>query len=101
MDADKTVTVNFSEVPAVTATLTLAVNGSGWTNPVVGEHEYSEDEVVTITATPGWVWEFINWTGDVADPNSATTTVTMDANKTVTANFEELFYPPDTNTPGQ
>jgi len=50
---------------------------------------YAENEVVTITATPGSGWQFDSWTGDVGDPGSASTTVTMDDNKTVTATFVE------------
>ncbi len=85
MDADKTVTANFSQ--AVTYTLTMAVNGDGSTTPPVGNHTYPSGTVVNITATPDAGWKFINWEGDVADPNSANTTVTMDADKTVIAVF--------------
>ena len=85
MNSNKTVTANFS--PAAPVTLTMAVTGNGSTDPTVGEHEYSEGEVVTITATPDVGWQFDDWTGDVANTNSATTTVTMDTDETVTANF--------------
>jgi uncharacterized repeat protein (TIGR02543 family) len=61
--------------------------GGGTTDPSVGVHVYSEDEVVDITATPNAGYEFDHWTGDVADPNAASTTVTMDGDKTVTAHF--------------
>ncbi|GAH70013.1 unnamed protein product, partial [marine sediment metagenome] len=93
MDSPKTVTANFELIP-VTYTLTMAVDGSGTTEPAVGEHSYPADEVVSITATSASGWDFVNWTGDVADPDSATTTVTMDSPKTVTANFE-LIPPVD------
>jgi uncharacterized repeat protein (TIGR02543 family) len=83
-------------VTAPTATLTITVNGSGFAAPAMGEHEYSADEAVTITATPDSGWQFDGWDGDVANSNSATTTVTMDASKTVTANFSET---PVTTTP--
>ncbi|UCG54455.1 MAG: hypothetical protein JSV32_07705, partial [Dehalococcoidia bacterium] len=43
--------------------------------------------------SPAAGWEFSNWTGDVADPNSTATTVTMNANKTVTANFTTIGAP--------
>ncbi len=69
-------------------TLTMAVTGNGTTTPVVGDHIYLANTVVNITATPDAGWEFVNWTSDVADPNSTTTTVTVDADKTVTANFQ-------------
>ncbi|MCJ7811748.1 hypothetical protein MUP95_00300, partial [bacterium] len=70
--------------------LTMAVNESGWgtTTPTVGDHLYDKDEVVAITAAPTAGYQFVNWTGDVEDPNSANTTVTMNGNKTITANFQ-------------
>jgi len=94
VDADKSVTANFQSVSQTTATLTMQVNQTGWgtTDPSVGQHEYTLDQVVTITATPASGYEFVSWNGSVFDPNSATTTVTMDANKTVTANFVRIQY---------
>ena len=85
MDGDYTITAHFSE--AEIFTLTIALNGSGSTNPAVGEHEYQEGTVVNISATPDEGWQFVNWSGDVADPNSASTTVTVESDKTITANF--------------
>jgi uncharacterized repeat protein (TIGR02543 family) len=93
MDANKTITANFSEAPVATATLTMAVNGSGSITPAVGGHEYSEGEVVNITATAASGWQFDSWTGAGANSSSANTTVTMDANKTITANFSEAPAP--------
>jgi len=56
---------------------------------------WSWDENVTLLAvnsTPGY--GFVNWTGDVADPDAISTTVTMDDfTKNATANFAEL--PPE------
>jgi|GEM_PF-1492370 len=85
MDANKTVTANFTKIQAIT--LTMAVNGQGTTTPPVGAHDYSQNDVVTITATPATGWNFVNWTGPVANAYSTSTTVTMDTSKTVTANF--------------
>ena len=69
--------------------LTLAVSptGGGTTDPEAGVHAYADGTVVDITANPADGYEFDSWTGDVADVNSASTTVTMDGDKTVTANF--------------
>ena len=94
MDADKSVTANFQAVSPTTATLTMAVNQTGWgsTNPAVGPHDYALNSVVSITATPAAGYQFVSWNGGVFDPNSASTTVTMDANKTVTANFSRIEY---------
>ena len=94
MDGDKTVTAHFSLIP-VTYELTMAVDptAGGTTDPAVGVHTYPEDEVVAISATPNAGYEFDHWTGDVADPNAASTTVTMDGDKTVTAHFSVLVTP--------
>jgi uncharacterized repeat protein (TIGR02543 family) len=81
-------------VSGPTNDLTMAVSpgGSGTTNPAVGTHPYAEDTVVNITATPAVGYVFDHWTGDVANPNSASTTVTMDADQTVTAYFVSQNY---------
>lgn len=81
-------------IAQVTYVLTMAVepSGSGSTQPAVGDHNYASGTVVEITATPLTGWDFVNWTGDVADPNNSTTTVTMDDNKVVTANFVQQTF---------
>jgi len=46
---------------------------------------------VNITATPDGGYNFVNWTGDVGtidNVNAASTTITMSANYSITANFE-------------
>jgi len=85
IDGDKTVTAVFEEIP--TYTLTIAVNGEGSVSPSPGAYDYEENEMVNISAAPAEGWRFVNWSGDVADRNSDSTTVVMDDNKTVTANF--------------
>jgi LruC domain-containing protein/uncharacterized repeat protein (TIGR02543 family) len=83
--------------PVTTYVLTMAVNpaegGIGITNPSVGTHTYDAGTVVpvTATATPVSGYHFVDWTGDVANPNSASTTVIMDADKTITANFSNQY----------
>jgi len=81
--------------PIITYTLTMAVNGIGTTTPAVGSYSYPAG-TVPITATPGAGWQFVNWTtaimSEIADPTAASTTVTVDADKTVTANFALEWY---------
>jgi hypothetical protein len=85
-DTMTVVTANFSQLQLVT--LTMQVTGNGTTMPASGDHEYPLGTVVDITAIPeSGDWNFINWNGDVADTSSISTTITMDADKTVTANF--------------
>jgi C1A family cysteine protease len=75
--------------------LTMAVNGNGTTTPAVGNHTYTVGTVVNINATPDAGWQFVNWTtanmSEIANATAASTTVTVDENKTVTANFVEQF----------
>ena len=74
-------------------TLTMAVDPTegGTTDPSVGTNTYSSGTVVNIEAMPETVYEFVNWTvntgANVAEPDNTSTTVTMDTDKTVTANF--------------
>jgi uncharacterized repeat protein (TIGR02543 family) len=93
MDSNKSLTANFSKI---TYTLTTGVNGTGAIDPAVGDHMYDPGTVANIAATAGSGWEFINWSGDVADPFSNTTTVTMDSSKTVLAYFSQI--PPLANS---
>ena len=86
MDGKKGITANFSKIPY---TLTIAANGQGTTNPPAGARTYDAGTVVNITANPGTGWRFDSWSGDVAAPTSAITTVTMNSDKTVTANFSK------------
>ncbi|MAH39537.1 MAG: hypothetical protein CL873_03275, partial [Dehalococcoidales bacterium] len=93
MNADKTVTANFSQIPATQYTLTINTAGNGTTT---GAGTYDEGTAVPITATLASGWEFVNWTGDIGgigNINLASTTITMNADKTVTANFSQI--PPD------
>lgn len=89
MDVSKTVTAVFAPIQ-----LTMAVSpaGAGTTVPAVGgPYPKSLNEVVSIQATANEGYTFDHWTvsagSNVADPNSASTTVTMDTGKTVTAVF--------------
>ena len=84
MDEGKSVTANFVEI---SYTLTMGTSGNGTTTPVAGDHEYGEGAVVSITANPGSGYVFSSWTGDVASSTSASTTITMDEDQTITANF--------------
>ena len=91
MDADKNVTANFA---LLSYNLTAeSTDGGKVTSPGEGAFTYNCSMVIDLVAVADECYEFVNWTGDpVADPNSATTTITMDAAKNVTANFALLSY---------
>ena len=84
MDADKTVTANFA---VINYDLTVVANpaGGGTTNPAVGVHPYAYGSVVNVTAAPLTGYAFSSWSG--ACTGTGGCSVTMDGDKTVTANF--------------
>ncbi|MFC1511918.1 SUMF1/EgtB/PvdO family nonheme iron enzyme [Candidatus Latescibacterota bacterium] len=95
MSGDMVVTANYEPIPLIQYTFTILVNQAGWgiTNPSSGSYMYDVDSVVTIVAEPADYCQFVGWEGDVADPTSPTTTVTMSGDMTVTANFELVKVP--------
>jgi hypothetical protein len=70
-----------------THNLTTAVSpaAGGTINPAAGEHSYSEGSVVPVTAVAAGGYKFDHWEGDCT--GSGTCSVTMDADKSVTAVF--------------
>ena len=89
IDCNKKITANFLRI--MHTTLTIEVNGSGSTSPVVGNHSYEEGTAVGIIANPDIGWQFDSWAGDVAGPDSPNTIVVMDSAKTITANFSKTM----------
>ena len=91
MDTTKAITANFERI---THTLNINVSpaSSGLTIPTIGQYTYPQDTVISITAVPMQGYRFVNWTGVVANPDTAVTTVVMDSSKTITANFELITY---------
>ena len=71
--------------PTYDLTVAVSPSGGGTTDPAAGTHTYSEGSSVTVTATPQSGYQFDHWSG--ACTGSGTCQVTMDADKSVTANF--------------
>ena len=76
-----------SAPPQYTLTVNTVGQGSVTLNPPGGT--YDAGTVVTLTASPDSGWQFDNWGGDLSGSTNPTT-ITMNANKTVTANFSEI-----------
>jgi hypothetical protein len=94
MMGDYSITANFEVIPPGQFVLTTSSTAGGSvTTPGEESSPYDEGTTIDLVAEAEECYEFVNWTGDtVADPNSATTTITMDAAKNVTANFALLSY---------
>ena len=72
--------------------LTISVTEGGEVvTPGEGTFAIDEGTPVTLIVFPHTGYEFVNWTGDVetiADVNAASTTITMNGDYKITANFE-------------
>ena len=70
-------------------TISASPAAGGTVTPSSGGY-YNSGASVPIAAAPSGGYQFSNWTGSVAASASASTTVTMSAPETVTANFTAL-----------
>ena len=93
MDSDMSVTANFAiDQHALTISST---SGGSVSIPGEGDFQYDHGTDVSIQATADSNDYFVNWTGmavsagKVMNPNAAATTVTVDADYTLQANFGE------------
>jgi len=68
-------------------TIQVSPSGAGVTSPAEGMHGELPGSLVALTVTANQGFSFIGWTGPVGDPNSASTSVLMSSDETVTANF--------------
>jgi len=106
VSGDYSITANFEAIPAIKHDLTItSTEGGTVTTPGEGTFPYDAGEVVNLVATPDPGYRFVKWTGDVgtvANVNATTTTITMNGNYTITANFALgtlIAGVPDTNQP--
>jgi hypothetical protein len=78
MSANRSVTAVFAQIPSYS--LTIAVQGSGSTNPAPGSYAIQENTPVSITAVPATNWAFDHWEGGAtgsANPLSVTMTQSL------------------------
>jgi len=91
MNGDYSITADFEEIPSVQYDLSInSTEGGSVTTPGEGTFNYTVGIVVDLVATPDAGYRFVEWTGEVdtiADVNAATTTITMNGDYSITANF--------------
>ena len=96
MMGDYSITANFELVPPGQFVLTTSsTTGGSVTTPGEESSPYDEGTVVDLVAEAEGCYEFVEWTGDVdtiADVYSASTNITVDADKSVTASFAPFSY---------
>ena len=97
MNGDYTITANFAQSPTTEYDLIInSTEGGSVTSPgyvyLQGVFTYNEGDVVNLVAEAEEGYQFVNWTGNVgtiANVNSASTTITMNGDYTITANFAQ------------
>ena len=90
MNSNRSVTVQFEQIPATQYQLTATVTGGHGTISPTSE-TYNEGTVVTLTATPDTGYRVASWSGTNTDSSKANTnTVTMNSNRSVTVQFEQI-----------
>ncbi|MEE8391306.1 MAG: proprotein convertase P-domain-containing protein, partial [Anaerolineae bacterium] len=89
MNSDKLVTATFTSEPPVTYTLTVHTVGSGSVEP--GGGTYISGTLLSLVAMPDLGWQFDGWSGDVISTTNPIS-LTMDADKVVTATFSQEQY---------
>ena len=80
-------------------TLKLAIEGRGRIELDPKKSAFLAGSKVTLNATPATGYSWMHWSGDEASGDS-TFTVTMDAHKTITANFSRDYIMPDLSEAG-
>ena len=95
MTRDRSLVANFA---IDTYTLTMSTTGTGTTSPT-GTTTRNYGTALSLTATPGTGWHFVDWSGDT----SATTNplpVVITQNRSLTANFAINTYTLNITTAG-
>jgi hypothetical protein len=90
MNDDYSVTANFARLVKQYNLTISSMDGGSVTVPGEGTFTFDEGTVVNLATEADTNYRFTNWTGDVgtiADVNAAVTTITMNGNYTITANF--------------
>jgi hypothetical protein len=96
MNGDYSITANFVRIYSLT--ISSAAGGSV-TAPGEGAFPCRADSVVSLVATADVGYHFVNWTGDVttiANVTAGITSITMNSNYIITANFAvDLYFSTD------
>jgi len=93
MDGNKTLTANFARVYTLTTIADPPSYGTVRRNP--DKKSYLEGTEVTLTPQENRdgdsTYLFVGWAGESSSPPNRSKTVIMDGDKTVTANFEQVY----------
>jgi uncharacterized repeat protein (TIGR02543 family) len=71
-----------------------STTGGSVNTPGEGNFTYNAGTVVSLVASPASGYHFVNWTGDagiIADVNAPITTITINGDYSITANFDQIL----------
>jgi uncharacterized repeat protein (TIGR02543 family) len=91
MNDDYSITASFQQISSQFELTISSTTGGSVTDPGEGTFRYDQGTVVNLIAEAEAGYSFDKWTGDtgtIADVNDATTSVTMNGDYFITANFE-------------
>ena len=88
INCDSTIQAAFDPITPV---LTIVKQGDGSISPSSGRYTYQPGTVINLKATPNKGWKFDGWTTNVENPNSMVTSVTLNSDIQVTANFSRIW----------
>jgi uncharacterized protein YkwD len=92
MNGDYSIAANFEAISAEECSLTVSASAGGSvTIPGEGTFTHDAGTVVSLVATAASSYQFVSWIGDVgtiADIYAAATTITVNGDCSITANFE-------------
>jgi hypothetical protein len=92
MNGDYSISPSFEAIPVEQYSLTVSSSAGGSvTTPGEETFAYDTGTIVSLVATPAVGYEFVSWTGDVgtiAHADAVSTTITVNGDCSVTANFE-------------
>jgi hypothetical protein len=97
MQGDYTITADFATPPIQYSLTISSTNGGSVTEPGEGSFAYEEGMAITLVGETQDGYRFISWTGDVdtiGDVETISTTISMERDYNVTANFEEISPSP-------
>lgn len=91
VNANKSVTANFTLVQTYTITTSANPTGGGSVTLTPNKASYQAGEQVQVQAGANSGYHFANWSGDLGGSTNPAT-VTMNGNKTIVANFTQDCY---------
>ncbi|MBD3386070.1 T9SS type A sorting domain-containing protein [candidate division KSB1 bacterium] len=91
-DPDSAQPVSLEPYVSYSLQLDVRPQDGGYTTPASGDYVYAEDSNVSISAFAQHPYRFAGWSGDIVTTDSPQTTVIMNRDRIITAEFELITW---------